>query len=94
MSLSLQVPGLPAGAELVFDINTLASIYTGAVDRWDHPAILNLNPELAGSLPNSSITVVCPNFTSEVTLIFTEAFSKVNSLFASTVLTPCLSCCV
>jgi hypothetical protein len=35
---------------------------------------------------------VCPNFTSEVTLIFTEAFSKVNSLFASTVPTPCLSC--
>jgi phosphate transport system substrate-binding protein len=71
--------------KLVFDINTLAKIFLGQIARWNDQVISDLNPVLASSLPNASIIVVCSDASSEVTRIFTQAFSEANPLFASTV---------
>jgi len=47
---------LPPGATLRLDQATLAGIYTGAITRWDDPAITALNP--GTRLPSTTITAV------------------------------------
>jgi phosphate transport system substrate-binding protein len=43
---------------LILDARTIGLIFTGAVTKWDDPSIAALNPQLAGDLPDISITAV------------------------------------
>jgi ABC-type phosphate transport system substrate-binding protein len=42
---------------LVLNLTTLADIYLGTIDNWNHSAIRELNLDLAGLLPNAPILV-------------------------------------
>ncbi len=63
--------------ELVFDGDTLASIYLGKITKWDDPAIKKLNP--SAKLPADAITVVRRSDGSGTTFNFTDYLSKVSA---------------
>lgn len=68
----------PSGSKipaLVLDRQTLVDIYSAKITRWNDPAILALNPELRGYLPDAPITVVHRSDGSGTTEIFTKALS-------------------
>ncbi|GAB4402985.1 MAG: phosphate ABC transporter substrate-binding protein PstS [Anaerolineales bacterium] len=68
----------PADAKiptLVLDRQTLVDIYSAKITKWNDPAILALNPDLQGYLPDASITVVHRSDGSGTTEIFTKALS-------------------
>jgi phosphate transport system substrate-binding protein len=62
--------------ELVFDGETLASIYLGKITKWDDAAIKKLNPSV--KLPSEAITVVRRSDGSGTTFNFTDYLSKVS----------------
>ena len=63
--------------ELVFDGETLASIYLGKITKWDDAAIKKLNPSV--KLPSEAITVVRRSDGSGTTFNFTDYLSKVSA---------------
>lgn len=68
----------PSGSKipvLVLDRQTLVDICSAKIMRWNDPAILALNPELRGYLPDATITVVHRSDGSGTTEIFTKALS-------------------
>jgi phosphate transport system substrate-binding protein len=69
----VNLEGIKPG-ELVFDGETLASIYLGKITKWDDPAIAKLNPKL--KLPSDAITVVRRSDGSGTTFNFTDYLSK------------------
>jgi phosphate transport system substrate-binding protein len=69
----VNLEGIKPG-ELVFDGDTLAQIYLGAITKWDDPAIKKLNPKAA--LPSAAITVVRRSDGSGTTFNFTDFLSK------------------
>ncbi|MCK1357552.1 phosphate ABC transporter substrate-binding protein PstS [Bradyrhizobium sp. 199] len=60
--------------ELVFDGETLASIYLGKITKWDDAAIKKLNPNV--KLPSEAITVVRRSDGSGTTFNFTNYLAK------------------
>jgi len=64
-----------ADKPLVLDRETLANIYLGKVTKWNDPAIVALNPDLAAKLPDKAITAVHRSDGSGTTEIFTNALS-------------------
>jgi phosphate transport system substrate-binding protein len=74
---------LPGVSNLKLDGPTLASIYLGAVKKWDDPAIAALNPGL--TLPSTNITVVHRSDGSGTTYAFTDYLAKVSPEWKSTV---------
>ncbi len=64
---------------LNLDGPTLASIYLGAIRRWDDPAIKALNP--GARLPATNITPVHRSDASGTSYIFTDYLSKVSPDF-------------
>jgi phosphate transport system substrate-binding protein len=78
----VNLEGIKPG-ELVFDGETLAKIYLGAVTKWDDPAIAKLNPKL--KLPPDAITVVRRSDGSGTTFNFTDYLSKASADWKSKV---------
>ena len=78
----VNLEGINAG-ELVFDGETLASIYIGKITKWDDPAIAKLNPKL--KLPSEAITVVRRSDGSGTTFNFTDYLSKASADWKSKV---------
>src|SRR5438876_12379130 len=72
----VNIEGVKAG-ELIFDGETLASIYLGKITKWDDPAIAKLNPKL--KLPGEAITVVRRSDGSGTTFNFTDYLSKASA---------------
>jgi phosphate transport system substrate-binding protein len=72
----VNLEGIKPG-ELVFDGETLASIYLGKIAKWDDPAIAKLNPKL--KLPSEAITVVRRSDGSGTTFNFTDYLSKASA---------------
>ena len=64
---------------LIFSREVLVGIYDGSINNWSDPAIVALNPDLAGKLPNAAITVVHRSDGSGTTEIFTKALSSFSS---------------
>jgi len=60
---------------LVLDRETLVGIYNGTVNKWNDPAIVALNPDLASYLPDATITAVHRSDGSGTTEIFTKSLS-------------------
>ncbi|MCJ9704193.1 MULTISPECIES: phosphate ABC transporter substrate-binding protein PstS [unclassified Bradyrhizobium] len=69
--------------ELVFDGETLASIYLGKITKWDDAAIKKLNPN--AKLPSEAITVVRRSDGSGTTFNFTNYLSKASADWKSKV---------
>jgi len=69
----VNIEGVKAG-ELVFDGETLASVYLGKITKWDDPAIKKLNPNV--KLPSEAITVVRRSDGSGTTFNFTNYLAK------------------
>jgi phosphate transport system substrate-binding protein len=67
------VPGLPPGSHLDLDGAVLAEIYSGAITRWDDPAIKALNKTLP--LPPMTIVPVHRSDRSGDTFLFTSYLS-------------------
>jgi phosphate transport system substrate-binding protein len=78
----VNIEGVKPG-ELVFDGDTLARIYLGAITKWDDPAIAKLNPKL--KLPPDAITVVRRSDGSGTTFNFTDYLSKASAEWKSKV---------
>jgi len=69
--------------ELVFDGETLASIYLGKITKWDDAAIKKLNPNV--KLPSDAITVVRRSDGSGTTFNFTNYLAKASADWKSKV---------
>jgi phosphate transport system substrate-binding protein len=69
------LPGVETGA-LTLDGPTIAKIFLGEIRRWNDPAIVRLNADLA--LPDTPITVVHRADASGTTFIWTDYLSKVS----------------
>jgi phosphate transport system substrate-binding protein len=67
------VPGLPSGSHLQLDGQVLAKIYSGAITKWDDPAIKALNKTLP--LPPTTIVPVHRSDSSGDTFLFTSYLS-------------------
>jgi len=70
-------------AELKFTGAVLADIYLGKINKWNDPAIAQLNPGV--NLPATDVTVVHRSDGSGTTYIFVDYLSKVSPEFKSTV---------
>jgi phosphate transport system substrate-binding protein len=78
----VNIDGVKAG-EMVFDGETLASIYLGKITKWDDPAIKKLNPNV--KLPSDAIAVVRRSDGSGTTFNFTDYLSKASADWKSKV---------
>ena len=78
----VNIEGVKPG-ELVFDGETLASIYLGKITKWDDAAIKKLNPNV--KLPSDAITVVRRSDGSGTTFNFTNYLSKASADWKSKV---------
>ena len=66
MSLLVLVLGSSIGDQsLTLNLTVIADIMTGLISSWQHPAIVELNPNM--TLPNTPIIVVVPSTPCEVT---------------------------
>ena len=65
-----KIPGI------VLDRQTLVDIYNGKINKWNDAAIVALNPDLDGYLPDASITVVHRSDGSGTTEIFTKSLTS------------------
>ncbi len=82
--LSYNIPELdPKGPALILDGNTLVGIYNATITKWNDPAILALNPQVADKLPARQITVVHRSDGSGTTAIFTSALSSFSSAWTA-----------
>ena len=71
------IEGLAADAPtLVLDRATLVGIYNATIHKWNDPAIVALNPDLAASLPDQPITAVHRSDGSGTSEIFTNALKS------------------
>ncbi len=77
----INIPGIVDGA-LKLDGPILAGIYMGKITKWNHPAIVTLNPGLP--LPDATINVVHRAENSGTTFIFTHYLSKVSAEWKAT----------
>ena len=75
------VPGV--SGELKFTPESLAGIFLGKIQKWNDPAIAQVNPGV--NLPNQSIIVVHRSDGSGTTYIFTDYLSKVSKEWETTV---------
>jgi phosphate transport system substrate-binding protein len=72
VTISYHVKGVGSG--LNFDGPTIGKIYTGAITKWNDPAIKALNPK--ANLPDESIAVVHRSDGSGTTAVFTDFLTK------------------
>jgi phosphate transport system substrate-binding protein len=70
-----EVPTGTTLPKLVLDRQTLVDIYNGKITKWNDPAIVALNPDLADYLPDAGITAVHRSDGSGTTEIFTKALT-------------------
>jgi len=78
----VNIEGVKPG-EMVFDGETLASIYLGKITKWDDAAIKKLNPNV--KLPSEAITVVRRSDGSGTTFNFTNYLAKASADWKSKV---------
>ncbi|MFC6204359.1 MULTISPECIES: phosphate ABC transporter substrate-binding protein PstS [Psychrobacter] len=78
----VNIKGIEPGA-LKLDGKVLADIYLGKINKWNDPAIVQLNPDL--KLPDSPITTVFRSDGSGTTFNFTDYLAKVSPEWQSSV---------
>ncbi len=70
---------------ITLDRPTLAGIYAAQIAKWNDPAIVALNPDVAALLPDAAITTVHRSDGSGTTEIFTNALSAFSQEWKDTV---------
>jgi phosphate transport system substrate-binding protein len=78
VTLVFNLPGLASGA-LKLDGPTAADIFRGAIQKWNDPAIVRLNPGL--KLPDRAITIAHRADGSGTTFVFTHYLAKQSAAF-------------
>ncbi|HEY9153224.1 MAG TPA: phosphate ABC transporter substrate-binding protein PstS [Anaerolineales bacterium] len=82
--MSYNIPELdPKGPALILDGNTLVGIYNATITKWNDPAIVALNPQIASKLPAKQITVAHRSDGSGTTAIFTAALTSFSSAWTA-----------
>jgi phosphate transport system substrate-binding protein len=81
VAITYNIPGITTPLKLTGDV--LAKIYLKEINRWDSPAIAQLNPGV--NLPSLQIAVVHRSDSSGTTYIFTNYLSKVNTEWATNI---------
>jgi len=82
--MSYNIPELdPKGPALILDGNTLVGIYNATITKWNDPAIVALNPQIASKLPAKQITVAHRSDGSGTTNIFTNALTSFSSAWTA-----------
>ena len=76
MGAVVVVYNLPGTASLRLSSETLAGIFLGRIDKWNHAAIAQDNPGL--KLPDSPVAVVHRSDGSGTTAVFTDYLAKVS----------------
>ena len=61
---------------LILDRQTLVDIYNAKITKWNDPAIVALNPDMADYLPDATITAAHRSDGSGTTEIFTKALTS------------------
>jgi phosphate transport system substrate-binding protein len=77
------IPDLPSNTRLKFTGQIVADIYLGKITKWNDPALVSLNPQLANI--DKPITVVHRSDGSGTTYIFTQYLSVVSQEWAEKV---------
>lgn len=70
---------------ITLDRPTLVGIYNASITKWNDPAIVALNPDLADKLPAAAITAVHRSDGSGTTEIFTKALSAFDEVWKNSV---------
>jgi len=78
VTIVINVPGIESG-QLKLDGPTAASIFRGAITKWNDPAIVKLNPGVA--LPDLAITVAHRSDGSGTTFAFSNYLAKQSMAF-------------
>jgi len=78
VTIVLNLPGVKSG-DIKLDGETAASIFRGAIAKWNDPAIAKLNPGV--KLPDMAITVVHRSDGSGTTHVFTHYLAKQSMAF-------------
>lgn len=81
VAVAYNLPGVSSGLKLTGQI--LADIFEGKINKWNDPAIKNLNPDV--TLPSQSIVTVHRSDGSGTTFIFTSYLAKVSASWNTTV---------
>jgi hypothetical protein len=81
----LQLPEVSHVGSLVLDFATLADVYLGTVDTWNHSAIRQLNPSIAHLLPDINITVVLCDRSSIILNMLTQVLRDASPEFRARV---------
>ena len=82
--LTYNIPELdPKGPSLILDGNTLVGIYNATITKWNDPAIVALNPQIASKLPAKQITVAHRSDGSGTTAIFTAALTSFSTAWTA-----------
>lgn len=68
---------------LKLDGETAGKMFSGAIKKWNDPAIAQLNPDVA--LPDLAVSVAVRSDSSGTTFAFTDWLTRVSPTFASTV---------
>src|SRR6266403_631989 len=76
MGAVVVVYNLPGTASLRLSSETLAGIFLGRIDKWNHAAIAQDNPGL--KLPDSAIAVVHRSDGSGTTAVFTDYLARIS----------------
>ena len=76
--LVVNLKGFTAG-QVILDGPTLADIFEGKIQNWNHPAIKKLNPSL--TFPDQAITTVVRSDGSGTTAVFTNYLAQVSKQF-------------
>jgi phosphate transport system substrate-binding protein len=79
VGLAYNLPGI---GTLRLDGEAIGKIYTGAIQRWNDPALAALNPGVP--LPDAAIAVVYRSDSSGTTFVFTDYLAKASPSWAAT----------
>eukprot|EP00667_Euglena_gracilis_P017536 EG_transcript_18495 len=73
--------------DLVLSLETLAKIWSGRITTWDHPSIVELNPNFKswGIPANQPIVLVARGDAAGITQVFRKALAAVDEVFADQV---------
>ena len=74
---------LPEAQGLRLSRKALVGIFSGAIERWNDPAIAEANPEL--TLPDERVTLVARSDSSGTSYVLTEYLSHLDASFAESV---------
>ncbi|KAJ3412218.1 guanine nucleotide exchange protein for ADP-robosylation factor [Chytridiales sp. JEL 0842] len=76
---------LPNVGSLILNSTVMGGIFSGTIQRWDHPALLELNPNV--TLPNRNISVVARSGSSGASQIpYSVGYTPLDAVISSSII--------